>query len=180
MANIANYCTFNYVAQTVFWQIYTFCMNVHDWSYMTCYTNQTLGKSGQGTNYATQTGNRHNKISIKPTCYIPSTCCSKGNCLCWNKGVIHASSITKRFLWDFFRNPTKSKRVPCLRTQYTEIIFFTWHCIWQIFLSAFAYMSRPYSEALAMWMAVSYILYTTSSHEHTGNVIAFAHFEEVN
>ena len=50
----------------------------------------------------------------------------------------------------------------------------------ETFLSEFTYMSRPYSEALTMWTAVSYFLYTTSYHEHTGNVIAFEHFEEVN
>ena len=44
--------------------------------------------------------------------------------------------------------------------------------------SALAYTTCPYSEALAMQPAVSYILYATSSHEQTGNVITFAQFEE--
>ena len=39
-------------------------------------------------------------------------------------------------------------------------------------------MSCPYSEALAMRPAVSYIPYATSSHEQTGDIITFAQFEE--
>ena len=39
-------------------------------------------------------------------------------------------------------------------------------------------MSRPYSETIAMQPAVSYILYTASSHEQTGDLITFALFEE--
>ena len=42
-----------------------------------------------------------------------------------------------------------------------------------------AYTSHPYSEALTMRPSVSYILYTTSSHEQTGNIITFEKFEEV-
>ena len=41
-------------------------------------------------------------------------------------------------------------------------------------------MSRPYLEALAMWPEVSYILYATSYHEQTGDIITFAQFEEGN
>ena len=70
MLKISNYRTFNYGARTSFWRIYTFFINVHDWSYITCYNNKTLCKSGQWTNYATQTSNWHKKISIKPTCFI--------------------------------------------------------------------------------------------------------------
>ena len=44
--------------------------------------------------------------------------------------------------------------------------------------SVFAYSSHPYSEALAIQPEVSYIPYTTSSHEQTGNIITFAEFEE--
>ena len=39
-------------------------------------------------------------------------------------------------------------------------------------------MSRPYSEALAMRPAVSYIPYATSYHEQTVGIITFTHFEE--
>ena len=46
--------------------------------------------------------------------------------------------------------------------------------------SALAYTSRPYLEALAMQPLVSYIPYTTSSHEQNGDIITFAQFEEVN
>ena len=31
-----------------------------------------------------------------------------------------------------------------------------------------------------MWLSVSYITYTASSHEQTGNIITFAIFEEIN
>ena len=48
------------------------------------------------------------------------------------------------------------------------------------FSNALAYMSQPYSEAMAMSPAVTYTPYATSSKEQTGNVITFAHFEEGN
>ena len=50
----------------------------------------------------------------------------------------------------------------------------------KIFSSALAYMSRPYSEALATRPAVLYISFATYSHEKTGNVVTFAQFEEGN
>ena len=46
------------------------------------------------------------------------------------------------------------------------------------FSSALSYMSRPYSEAMAMRPAVTYTPYATSLIEQTGDVITFAHFEE--
>ena len=48
------------------------------------------------------------------------------------------------------------------------------------FSSAVAYTSRPYSEEMAMRLAVTYTLYATSSKEQTGNVIMFTKFEEGN
>ena len=50
----------------------------------------------------------------------------------------------------------------------------------ETFSSALAYTSRLYSEELTMRPEVSYILYATSSHEKTGNIITFAQFEEGN
>ena len=44
--------------------------------------------------------------------------------------------------------------------------------------SELAYTSCPYSEVLALRPAVSYIIYTKSSYEQTGDVIYFAQFEE--
>ena len=41
-----------------------------------------------------------------------------------------------------------------------------------------AYTSHMYSEALATRPEVSHIVYTTSSHEQTGNIITFEQFEE--
>ena len=50
----------------------------------------------------------------------------------------------------------------------------------ETFSSALSYTSRPYSEALVTRPAVSYILYDTSSHEQTGDIITFAQFEKGN
>ena len=41
-------------------------------------------------------------------------------------------------------------------------------------------MSRPYSEAMAMRLAVRYTLYAMSSKEQPGDVIPFALLEEWN
>ena len=48
------------------------------------------------------------------------------------------------------------------------------------FSSALAYMSRPYSEAMAMRPYVSYIPCATSLKEKTDNIITFTNFEEGN
>ena len=48
------------------------------------------------------------------------------------------------------------------------------------FSSALAYMSRPYSEAIAMRLAVTYTPYCMSSKEQTSNIITFTQFEEGN
>ena len=48
------------------------------------------------------------------------------------------------------------------------------------FSSALSYTSRPYSEAMAMRPAVTYIPHATSSKEQNGDVITFAQFEEGN
>ena len=46
------------------------------------------------------------------------------------------------------------------------------------FSSALAYTSRPYSEAMAMCMSVTYTPCATYLREQTGDIITFAHFEE--
>ena len=48
------------------------------------------------------------------------------------------------------------------------------------FVCALSYTSRPYAEAMAMRLAVTYTPYATSSKEQTGDVIMFAQFEEGN
>ena len=48
------------------------------------------------------------------------------------------------------------------------------------FSTALEYTSRPYSEAMAMRLAVTYTPYVTSLREQTGNIITFAQFEEGN
>ena len=45
------------------------------------------------------------------------------------------------------------------------------------FSSALAYTSRPYSEAMAMSLAVTYTPYATSLKEQTGDIIMFAQFK---
>ena len=46
--------------------------------------------------------------------------------------------------------------------------------------SALAYKSQPYSEAMAMCLAVTYTPCATSSREQNGDIIKFTHFEEGN
>ena len=51
-------------------------------------------------------------------------------------------------------------------------------CLTKVFSSALSYTSRPYAEAMAMRLTVTYTPYATSSKEETGDVITFAEFEE--
>ena len=44
--------------------------------------------------------------------------------------------------------------------------------------SALAHTSRPYSEAMAMRLSVSYMTCATYSKKKAGDVITFAQFEE--
>ena len=48
------------------------------------------------------------------------------------------------------------------------------------FSSVLVYMSRPYSEAMAMRPAVTYTPWGKSPKEQTGDVITFTQFEEGN
>ena len=48
----------------------------------------------------------------------------------------------------------------------------------EIFSSALAYTSQPYSEAMAMHPDVAYIPCAMSSREQTGDIITFTQFEE--
>ena len=50
----------------------------------------------------------------------------------------------------------------------------------EIFYNALSYMSQPYQEAMDMLPAVSYIPYTTSSKEQTGNINMIEQFGEGN
>ena len=56
--------------------------------------------------------------------------------------------------------------------------FLTRLCVWQKQSRELAHISHPYSEALMTQPDVSYIPYTTLSCKKTGNIIAFAQFEE--
>ena len=53
-------------------------------------------------------------------------------------------------------------------------------CFYGSFLSALAYTSRPYSEAMAMRLSVTYTTCATYSREQTGNIITSSQFEEGN
>ena len=48
----------------------------------------------------------------------------------------------------------------------------------EMFSSALAYTSQPYSEAMVMRPVVKYTLYAMSSRGQTANIITFAQFEE--
>ena len=48
------------------------------------------------------------------------------------------------------------------------------------FSSALAYMSQPYSEAIAMRLSVTYTPCATFLREQTGGIIMFTQFEEGN
>ena len=50
----------------------------------------------------------------------------------------------------------------------------------KIFSITLAYRLNTYSEALAMQPSVSYIMYATSYHEQTGDIITILQFEEGN
>ena len=50
----------------------------------------------------------------------------------------------------------------------------------EIFSSASAYTSQPFSEVMAMRPAVTYTPYDKYSEEQTGDIIMFTHFEEGN
>ena len=50
----------------------------------------------------------------------------------------------------------------------------------EILSSVLAYKSQPYSEAMAMCLAVTYKPCAMSSREQTGDIITFTQFEEGN
>ena len=98
----------------------------------------------------------------------------------WYKDVKHASSSAKRVSRYLRWDSRASKRISFVRTQYKEDNIFIWCCVWRKFSSALAYTSRPYSEAMAMRLEVTYTPYATSSKEQARDVITFAQFEEGN
>ena len=51
-------------------------------------------------------------------------------------------------------------------------------CVDESFSSALSYTSRPYAEAMAMRLTVTYTLYATSSKEQTDDIITFTQFDE--
>ena len=51
---------------------------------------------------------------------------------------------------------------------------------YESFSSALEYTSQPYLEAMSMLPSVTYTPCTTSSREHTGDIITFTQFEKGN
>ena len=94
-------------------------------------TKQIIGKPGWWTNYDKQNSNWYENLSIKPTCFIFSMCCTKGNLICWYKGVKYTSSASRGFLGYLLWNYTTSKGLPHLFIWCTENSFFTWRVIWK-------------------------------------------------
>ena len=63
----------------------------------------------------------------------------------------------------------------------TRKLIFSYNVVFdESFSSALLYMTRPYSEAMAMRLALTYTPYATSLKEQTGDLITFAQFEEGN
>ena len=168
-SDISNHLTLNYVARTGFWIIYSFLVHVHDWSYIS-YSN----KKHLENQYCEQTTPQKLATGTKFIIYM---CCTKFNCTCWHKGVNHASSNTKWFLWYLCWNPTTPK-VYLLYVPSTQKIL-SFHDI--VFdkknHSTLAYTSRPYPEAHATQPSVFHIMYATSYHEQTGDIITILQFE---
>ena len=107
-----------------------------------------------------------------------SMCCIKGRYTCLHKGVKFGSSVTEYF-WGIFVVITQHQKgyliyVPSIRKIVSshDVVFD------ETFISALAYTSCQYSEALETWPAVSYIAHTTSPHEKTGKIVTFSHSEE--
>ena len=129
MSDITNYLTLNYGAWMGFQWMYTFLVYVHDSSYISCSTNQTLGKPWWWTNYTTQTVNWYKIFSIKPTCFIFSSFVQKATAQVDKKALNmrHHLQCFGYLCWNF----TTAKRVPHPNTYYTEDSLFTWSYIWQ-------------------------------------------------
>ena len=87
-------------------------------------------------------------------------------------------SFTKEFLGYPHCNFTTSKGYLIYLTSTLKIVSSHDVLFDETFSNALAYISRPYSEALAIQSAVLYIMYDTSSNGQIGNIIIFSQFEE--
>ena len=90
------------------------------------------------------------------------------------------SPSTKGFSRYIHWNSTASKR-NLVYVPSTRMIISSYDVIFdESFSSELAYTSQPYSEAMAVCLAVTYTPCATSLRGETGDIITFAHFEEGN
>ena len=115
MGNIMNYHTFKYGARMGFWWIYQYCINVHDWSYISCDTNETLGKSGWWTNYTTQTGNWQ-KPSVSNLPVLFCSCLIRKTTTYVDKKALDMHQQLQKGFCEIIVGIAKHKRVPHLCT----------------------------------------------------------------
>ena len=107
-----------------------------------------------------------------------SICCTKRDCTHWRKFIKHTSPI-KKYFWGIFIGISQHQKGYPIYARITQKIVSSHDVVFdETFSSALAYTSNPYSEAIAMRPAVSYIPYATSYHDQTGHIINFAQFWE--
>ena len=117
-------------------------------------------------------------FSITFTRVILSMCCTEIYCTRWYKGVKYVSPSTKLFCGIFVGIPQNQKGYPVYVPSTSKIISSYDVVFDEIFYSALAYTSQPYSEEMAMRPDVMYTPCAKYSKEQTGNIITFAQFEE--
>ena len=94
-----------------------------------------------------------------------SMCCTDSYCTRWNKGVKYASPSTKRFFSIFVGIPQHQKGY-LVYVPITRKIISSYDVVFdEIFSSALAYTSQPYSEAIMMPPEVTYTPCATSSRK---------------
>ena len=180
MARIANYRSFNYGACTGFWKIYIFCINVNNWSYISCSTNQTLGKSRWWTTtpHKMATGTKTSVSNIN-VLFFPCVF-SKATAHVDTKALNMRHQLQNDFRGIFVAIPRHQKGYLIYIPSTQKIVSSHDVVLGKNCSSALEYTSYLYWEALKTQPEVSYIPYATSSHEKTGDIIIFAHFEEGN
>ena len=94
------------------------------------------------------------------------------------KGIKFVSPSPKVYRGIFVGIPQHQK-VYLLYVPSTKKIISSYDAVFdEIFSSALAYTSQPYSEAMSVCTSITYTHCVTSSKEQTGDIIMFAHFEE--
>ena len=132
-----------------------------------------LNKYGEPTTpHKLITGTKHSVSNLRVLFCLSVVIKSTANVYTKILNVCHQSQ--KGFQGIFVGIPKHQKGclifVPSTRKIFSshDVVFY------KSFSSVLAYTSRPYSEALTIQLSVSYILYATSYHEQTGDIITFA------